>query len=103
MIAFIRTLQLASGAVWLAVLLLLMPGFVRIWRRNASKLDAQRQVVFWFAALQVGFVAQWLGWPGAISARSDAALIAWATLYLLSCLLGVSVVARHFQSQRERR
>lgn len=103
MVAFAQTLQLISGAAWLAVAALLLPGFVRIWTGKATRLDAQRNFVFGFAMLQVAFIARWLAWDHSMEAMVHAELVGWGTLYLVSTILAASIVWRHFQSERERK
>lgn len=85
----VQALQLVSGGLWLVVAAYLVPRLFGAWKAGASKLMAISARNGWLAWLQVGFIAQWLAWPGAIVDRPQVALITWAALYIGNGVLAV--------------
>jgi hypothetical protein len=88
----IAVFQFVSALLWTIPLVLFAPAVCRVWRqprRGPSRpdpLDVLVSPIAFIAALQIGFVARWVLFPGALADMGRGEIVVWAGLYTLSAL-----------------
>lgn len=85
---FVRLWQVASGLIWLGVVIMFRPVILRAWRQQA---DHDDWMVLGYPAIgfvQVGFTLRWVFFPHAIAGMGVAELLDWSGLYFMSGLTG---------------
>lgn len=99
----VAVLQIVCGLAWFAEAMLLMPGALRVWRKQGDALDAGRMPIMVFSLVQAGFSARWFIWPRALEAMPMIELVFWGALYVLSTASAVFCIAAHAAVSRKMR